>query len=51
VFNDAGKMQVSFGAGIPAGPVNVDLGFATHNRTLSGAKGLYMATSLRFGEY
>lgn len=51
IFNEAGKMQLAFGAGIPVGPVNVDLGFATHNRTLSGAKGLYMATSLRFGDY
>ena len=51
IFTDSGKMQMSFGCGIPIGPVNVDLGFATHNRNLSGAKGMFMATSLRFGDY
>jgi len=51
IFTDSGKMQISFGGGIPIGPVNIDLGFATHNRTLSGGKGMYMATSLRFGDF
>jgi hypothetical protein len=51
LFNESGKPQVSFGGGIPLGFMSVDLGFATHNRTLSGKKGMYMATSLRFGDY
>lgn len=51
MFNESGKPQVSFGGGIPLGFMSVDLGFATHNRTLSGKKGMYMATSLRFGAF
>jgi hypothetical protein len=51
VFNESGKMQVSFGTAVPIYFGALDLGFATHNRTLSGAKGLYMATTLRFGEW
>lgn len=51
VFNESGKAQVSVGTAVPIYFGALDLGFATHNRTLSGAKGLYMATSLRFGEW
>jgi hypothetical protein len=51
VFNESGKMQVSFGTAVPLYIASLDLGFATHNRTLSGDKGLYMATTLRFGEW
>ncbi len=51
IFTETGKLQVSFGTAIPVYFATLDLGFATHNRTLSGKKGLYMASSLRFGAY
>jgi len=44
--DDQERMQYAWGAGVGLAHVWVDVGFQTHNRTVTGERGLTLGTSL-----